>query len=1500
MTLPSIDFDAIRLHRGTKADAFEELCCQLAGDEALAAERSAFVRKGRGGDGGVECFATLADGSEVGWQVKYYWDTAAAISSLDESLTKALEKHPAMTRFIACIPFDFADSRRADVTTALQRWTAWKDERIQRASTAGRTIVIDHWGAHELGERLTSASPKAAGRLAYWFDQTLLTHDWFKAAFERTRTSLGRRYSPEVSIDLPIRMSILATTLDPDFFLELESLGDGVSRRLSQAFGHTPEVAEACGALAKALASAAGSRGAPFPLAALRTQAQATYSAVLPWYRAVWSEAPDGRPTAQAKVASNLLAVLQDVSQELDAEHWDYLETRALLVVGDAGSGKSHLLADACDYQIELERPALMILGGALPDAEPWGSILQTLDLPRHLQAKQFLGALNAAGQAAGVRTLIAIDALNERHGQSIWPDRLAGLLHDAAQFEWICVVLSCRSTYETLVIPADLDDERLPRLEHTGFTIDEARQYLTRRGVSLVEEPNRLREFEFPLFLRICCDALKLDGQALLAGGLGGVTAVFKLYTDAVVRRVNEQLGAAPNRSLPQAAIRKLAQEMAETGRGFISFGRAYSLISEVVTPGISVQQDLLFQLENEGLLSSEPGFDVDQEEIVRFTFERMGDHAVAAYLLAKSVPAGGDVAQLFSPGSPARLALEADRSFIANGLCQALAVQIPERFGVELEDAPGVPDLAFMRQAFVDSLLSREPSAISPRTWELIDTVGGATLRFETLIALSTDPQLAYAERLDEELRRLAMPERDALWSIHIARSARAAHLVDWVRSADQNAVEPGRAALTALQLCWFLTTSNRVIRDTATKALVAVLADRAELAISLWDRFKALDDGYVVERLAAAIYGAAMQGRWSDTELCAVTLALHAELFAKADLTPNVLLRDHGRRLVQFANVRGVMPADFDPETAEPPYLSPWPIEYVTKSTMKSYTREHASGHVGRDQITASTNDGDFARYVLDGAIGDWSQVRRDVFPVPSAKQVAEAWLADFKSTATPQMLAAHDDLTIALAKAAALTNYVEKRDATKAAKAAFSDAIGEEAFERWSAEAGHWRSEGMYQRPPMRGDGGPAEFSLAWGRRWVCKKAHDLGWSDALHGAFDAAVPNDRSTHRVERIGKKYQWLALYELCARMADNLRPLPNRDNPEDIQGLRNIDPSLLVQATEDDGWRRFDTPSFWVAPVPVFEPISVDGALAWLHADKDFFDGVENIEVTNPEDQQRWLVLKGFETWRDGDDLLDREAWRRLGCMVVKKADLPRVLKRIKEEHFQGDGDVPDARSLGYRGYLGEHPWAFRIDDERAAIRTGDWPDPDEEAEWFTDWWPRGSPRPLRRFPVRPTVADYTAERGGYDGSIEQNINLHLPAGWLMDALNLRLTDGATIKYVDDDGTVKFWDPSVSLSGRSAALVDRASFLGYLQREELVAIWAISGEKNVYGPSYSDGFGGRKTYTRLYHSKGDELVALERYESFDEPNPDQLAKLRNGEGAELEDDEDEEFGDD
>jgi hypothetical protein len=155
-----------------------------------------------------------------------------------------------------------------------------------------------------------------------------------------------------------------------------------------------------------------------------------------------------------------------------------------LLVTGK-GAGKSHLLAEVCDHAIAEDRPAILIMGSKLPDGEPWAEIFKDLGLGSDYPKDRFLGALNAAGQAAGVRCLLMVDALNERNGRSIWCERLAGVLHDVAQYEWISLILSCRSGYTKLIIPESLTENVLPTVEHEGFTEEEARAYLRKRECS-------------------------------------------------------------------------------------------------------------------------------------------------------------------------------------------------------------------------------------------------------------------------------------------------------------------------------------------------------------------------------------------------------------------------------------------------------------------------------------------------------------------------------------------------------------------------------------------------------------------------------------------------------------------------------------------------------------------------------------------------------------------------------------------------------------------------------------------------------------------------------------------------------------------------------------------------------------------------------------------------------------------------------------------------------
>lgn len=1475
MALPDIDLYEIRPHRSSQADAFEELCCQLANDEPID-DRIRFDRKGRGGDAGVECFATLKDGAEIGWQVKFYSDFKSMITSLKQSLKTALIKHPAMTRFIACFPFDLSDSRRENVQTALAEWSKWTTEQTELCGASGRKISIERWDAHEIKIRLTANNPRASGRVAFWFDHEMMTPEWLSNAFERVKYSLGDRYSPENHVNQPVRQSILASLRDPCVFVEIQDHAEKIGDILrSMPGGGDGDEKNIINGGVSALRQAALSRPEPFPVTELKNTVEEATDVALTWRNQLKIKHPEqDKLHPSLTKASNLVSALYAAARMLGSDRCQHINSRALLIMGDAGSGKSHLLADACAHQLHHNRPALMILGGKLPDAEPWGEILKELDLPKHLQVKHFLGALNAAGETTGVRTLIAIDALNEKNGQSIWPERLPGLLKDLSDFPWITVALSCRSTYEGVVIPAMLDANKLPRIHLQGFSDAEVVHYLSNRGISVPETPRQLEELHNPLFLRLASDAVNNgESERILPETLSGISGAVTLYTAAVIKRVETSLRVVSARRVVQKAIALLVKEMADTGRGQLGYGRADALI-RTIHNGSEMAHDLLFQLANEGMLAIERDTHSvsDEDEIVRFEFERVGDHTITANLLERSALNG--ISEICQPGMPLHTALSDEGSFIRAGLLEALAVQLPEKYNIELLDLPGIPCTGWLAVPFEKSLLTRQLSDFSARTWQLVEETGDDELRYDTLIALASEPGHYFnVTFLDRELRPLCMPERDACWTAYLAYSDRADHLVNWAWRANQSRITPERAELAAVQLAWFLTATRRPLRDRATKALVALLADRPALASAVWDRFRGLDDGYVTERILASLYGAAMQGRWRQDQLSSTALTIHRDLISDQRLTENVLLRDHALGLIDYAKLNAAADDPVVMITLQVSFKSAWPVEYVSEDTIDAYTRDYGTGRRGHDEIVNSCIDGDFGRYVLDPAVRDWSPAPLGTAVLPTALDLQEEWFEQFKSVATQEMLEAHEALVNALSQEGANSHAftTEKRTLIKEAKSHFRTVVGDSAYEEWRAKAENWRTDGMYQR--IAGNSA-AEFNLGWARRWVVMRAHELGWSSELHGRFDARRRGSRNEHMLERIGKKYQWLALYELVARMSDNLARLPSWD--DDDVTLRNLDPSLLVEHTSEVGWRGFKGEAFWAGTPPSLPAMTPAEAIAWLDSDGDFLDGIDVISVTSPEDERTWLVLSGFESWSESVQDIRTESWRRVGCIVIPAQDLATALNIMSSDHFTSDSDLPSAEGGGYHVHLGEYP--------RHRLTAG-------YTDWIGEWQPHGfRGRPGTAISVLPTTAEYSAEAGGYDGSVTDTISISMPAYWIMDEMKIRLKDGRSILFQDSSNKVMFWDPAVTHAGRSAGLIDRKAFLELLHEKELVAVWAVAGEKNAYSEGYGNGFGGRVTYTRLYHSCGEEIREMPRFQSFDKPSEEQLKEFM-GEDRDIED---------
>lgn len=1504
MVSPTIDFRTIRSHQGSQHGGFEELVCQLAALDTPVC--LPFHRKGIGADAGLECYRVERDGSETGWQAKYFFELGSGeAGQLKESFDNAVAKHPALARFIVCLPFDLSDGRVDGRKSQRDRWDDWVTAR--QRSIAPRLIEIQLWGSFHLTERLSRNDTLHAGRRTYWFDLPHFGADWFRERFEITRAALGRRYTPELNVELPIRQALSAFARDPDFVRRITDWADDIDEaryrslsRIGNALGatHAVDVATLHGQTAAISAAIRAARLGPtesLPLVEWRRLVTTAAATLDRCWSAIWelSRQPGGdRENARSVLysAGHLREALDHIVEKIDAPGIDLANARCLLLIGEAGVGKSHLLADVAEYHVARGFPAVLTLGGAFSDADPWRQIAEQLGLT-NTPPDAILGALDAAAEAAGTRALVMVDAINERNGIAVWSERLAAFLAVANRFSHVVVLISCRTTFVPYIVH-DLDTDTLPQLRHPGFAgraADATRRYLDQRGIVRMAAPHFAPEFENPLFLRTVCDMLERRGERELPRGLAGVSSVFDFYFEAVVESLTRRMGLAPRLKRVETALTKLTEAMVAACPGYLSIEEANAILESVHTSSGFVEQDLFFQLESEGVLAVEPVHEGDAiVEMVRFTFERLSDHRIALQLLDTHV-GDGDPALAFVTDGPLALYVTGPDAYRFAGIAEALAVQLPERYGVELIDVVD-DDCAHwdLLHAFRLSLLWRRQGVFTERTLALVekwaDSIGGDAV-LETLLSVATEPENRFnTDYLDGWLRRLSMPERDVQWSTHatlIAEDGDGAinTLIEWMLANGLEQIESARARLAAITLAWLTSLSHRWVRDMATKALATLLVNRRELAASLIDRFADVDDAYILDRVLAAAYGAATRC-WRDDGLADLARAAFAAVFARHPLPTHALVRDHARGIIELAASRGVLPDDLPLDQARPPYPSGTLLETITEESLGAYVQDYG-GHVFRDEICRSAvADGDFARYEIDPLVGYFLQLPREEHGRPM-HEIYEAWHAEAIAPYPARVAALDRAIEIARRVHAMPYNFEVlshnddadgRGDLRRVAENEREEAIGalEGLLNEHEVQEFRIRAAG-YLRGRMWDELAPAwhlTYPRKDARHWVAWRAHELGWISERFAEFDRRVAShDRHDHRIERIGKKYQWIAFHELTGRLSDiALIDGRFRDDPEIYcgpcqVGTREMDPTVLVTRTKQrDSDRQLAT--WWSPHASRWRNDPPKARIAWMEDPlRDVPDPIQQIDVTDTNGR-RWLVLdinvgRNHLVMVNGERVIHRMTWHKVKSILVARDDVER-LERLLTRSASDRDHLPEVDIPG-RGYLGEYPWhpAFANID-------GSW-----------EIGQRGV------ISIRATVANWYIERSGYDYSVEESFNLKIPAPALVRGLHLRLAEGRSLAYATANGRVLFKDPSADDPGFSAAVVDRDAMRTFLDAEGLEIVWIFSGEKSAQGGlPYGSGWGGRLQYWGIYRILGDSIQGRLNFERQD-ARPEQLAEF-------------------
>lgn len=1480
-----VNWSAIRPLNGGRDKGFEELCAQIARAEIPSDAR--FERKGTP-DAGVECYAVLNNGSEWAWQAKYF-DTLgdSQWSQIDKSVRTAIMKHPRLVQYYICVPLDRPDARIDGRKSAKEKWNEHVDRWKNSASKDGMTVEFIYWGSHELLERLTRSVH--VGRLRFWFDLRGFDAAWFTARLEEALRTAGPRYTPEVHVDLPIALQLNDFGRTEDFFnrqkvhacLVREKMEIFKRSELTKNTLVDTTVASVCTkieAVLKTMGAINVQPTGPLPFKALAksllenvTEAEELSRLLTEGERQFEKEnEPFKKPTdrfIQNNPFRNLRHRLAGIKSALRTAHASFVHAdeiagcKLLLLNGDGGTGKTHLLCDVVRQRVEAGQPTVLLMGQQFVSQQaPWTQALHQMDLASHT-AEDFVGALEAAAQAANCRALFVIDAINEGAGQLIWPSHLAAFLVHLERSPWVGVVLSIRSPFEEIIIPAGVRTGATT-VTHHGFIdceYDATKVFFLHYDLELPSTPLLAPEFRNPLFLKTLCQGLCGKGERRLPRGFSGITAVFDLYIGAINERVASSIGFDARVPLLRQALESVADEIVSSGRNCLTLEQAKKIVNDHL-PGRDFERSLYRSLVVEGaLVEITQKRDASMEVVVLLGYERFSDHLAAKTLLDRHLDED-DPSSAFAQGGP--LAFLSDKKTnVPPGLLEALSIQIPERTGKELMAiAPNCVHVWGMAEAFRRSLVWRARTAFFDGTKSALNQLCQSEYdlheTIDVLLTVASIPEHPLnAKFLDKKLRKDTMPDRDAWWSVYLHQAwgthSAVDRLVDWAHSLDaDSAIDDEAIELCSTVLTWMLTTSNKFLRDRATKSLVNLLTGRLAFMANLIERFAEVDDLYISERVFAVAYGVAM--RSSDAVgVGNLASCVHSRVFALGSPPPHILLRDYARGVVERAIYLGST-IDVDPNLARPPYQSEWPsipTEEDVKTLLPDWSKgSYDSGELewGRNRIGSSVMIGDFARYVIgtnsSSTSRHWLSLTLEEppwNPPPDPKEQLDSLVSEFSADERKAwdtfenqdnafLLSRHLRVDFGPCEHSEMQDKARKHetmnDEWNKAVATFKGVLIEEHAKRLEEIL---KARETYRKAPR--------LDLRQIQRYILKRVFDMGWTVERFGRFDrflVGYPNQEGS-KGERIGKKYQWIAYHEILAYISDRFQYLDRfSEQDKTYEGpwkMRDIDPSCTITSVPGGTSFRGHVAS-WRGSAHYDEWGDSLDHCDWVLKSDDLPNVEDLLVVTDKANGIRWLNGCGYFHWsqkplddHQWTDVERRELWYICTGYLIRATDAKSFLNWSETVDFSGRW-MPDAPEV-HRMFLGEHGWS-------------------PASRYFRNHHYEGWTEPGHDCPVKiKTLAiKYLQEGTGFDRSVDEGFTLRLPAIELVTGLGIQW-NGRDACFIDSAGNIVSQDPTTQADGPSALLLRIDLLEQYLDHHELTICWTVVGEKRLLSPGSGDG---------------------------------------------------------
>lgn len=335
--------------------------------------------------------------------------------------------------------------------------------------------------------------------------------------------------------------------------------------------------------------------------------------------------------------------------------------------------------------------------------------------------------------------------------------------------------------------------------------------------------------------------------------------------------------------------------------------------------------------------------------------------------------------------------------------------------------------------------------------------------------------------------------------------------------------------------------------------------------------------------------------------------------------------------------------------------------------------------------------------------------------------------------------------------------------------------------------------------------------------------------DLKYDTKYFGEYDIHKAGyDRyRAKKIERIGKKYQWIAMYNILARLSDNYNIKDvYGNNPEGIPyrgswdiGVRDFDPTLNIRQKSLDDVPRVNPYEYIGKFLPYdASEMTID---VWLKEDDKLFQDFPQRLIYKDQFKKEWISLYLWQEYNkkpEGDHYSmhtpcgEQHIWTIATAFITKNSDL--TIDKLVEYDFinKSNEDINNCYSLFSREFAWSSGYKAEFCEEN------------EEKDVCGK--------------VFSAAINIQWEKE-YDASQEETTSFLIPTGEIIHAMNLYEKDTDGVYYWKNE--VVAMDLSIIGHERGELIIRKDILDKYLSMNNMKLFWAIAGEKQYFLGEYN-----------------------------------------------------------